>query len=108
MSTIPVQQAPLVETVEQQVQRLLATWRKETAVISSTTELVAHPAYRKVIALGTAALPSLFRDLEQTHDGHLSGALAAITGAQPVPPGEGGKIRLVADRWLNWVRPLDQ
>ncbi len=108
MFTIPVQHAPPVETMEQQVQHLLAIWRKETAVISSTTELVAHPAYRKVIALGPSALPFLFRDLEQTHDGHLSGALAAITGAQPVSPGEGGKIRLVADHWLNWARPLDE
>jgi hypothetical protein len=104
MAANPVQNAPPLETVEEQVQRLLATWRQETAVISSSTVLVSHPAYRKIIALGEAALPYLFRDLEQTHDGHLSGALTAITEAQPVLPGEGGKIRLVADRWLNWAR----
>jgi len=107
MSTIPIRdvpQAPLEETVEQRVRRLLATWREETAVISSSTVLVSHPAYRELIALGPAALPYLFRDLEQTRDGHLSGALAEITEAQPVAPGEGGKIRLVAERWLNWAR----
>jgi hypothetical protein len=104
MSANPVQNAPPAETVEQQVRRLLATWREETAVISSSTVLVSHPAYREIIALGETALPSLFRDLEQTHDGHLSRALAEITGAQPVRPGEGGKIRLVADRWLTWAR----
>jgi hypothetical protein len=104
MSANPVQNAAPVETVEQQVQRLLAQWRAETAVISSSTVLVSHPAYRELIALGEAALPSLFRDLEQTQDGHLSRALAEITGAQPVRPGEGGKIRLVAERWLDWGR----
>jgi hypothetical protein len=104
MSANPVQNAPAVETVEQHVRRLLAQWRAETAVISSSTVLVSHPAYQELIALGEAALPSLFQDLEQTHDGHLSRALAEITGAQPVRPGEGGKIRLVAERWLDWAR----
>jgi hypothetical protein len=107
MSAIPVQDvpaAPQKETIEQRVQRLLTTWRAETLVISSSTVMVSHPAYRELIALGQAALPYLFRDLEQTRDGHLSAALVRITGAQPVQPGEGGKIRLVADRWLNWGR----
>jgi hypothetical protein len=104
MSANPVQNAPPTETVEQQVQRLLATWRAETAVISSSTVLVSHPAYRELIALGQAALPTLFRDLEQTRDGHLSRALAEITGAPPVQSGEGGRIRLVAERWLNWAK----
>jgi hypothetical protein len=92
------------EAGEERVRRLLAKWREETLVLSSTTALVAHPAYRELIAIGPAALPPLFHDLEQTHDGHLSGALAAITGAQPVPPEEGGRIRAVAERWLTWAR----
>src|SRR5438034_4948287 len=107
MSTLPVQNAPPAppgETLEQQVQRLLATWRKETYVISDSSKLVSHPAYQELIALGPAVLPHLFRDLEQTLDGHLSSALTRITGAQPVQPGEGGKIRVVAERWLNWAR----
>jgi hypothetical protein len=54
LSANPVQNAPPAETVEQQVQRLLATWREETAVISSSTVLVSHPAYREIIALGAA------------------------------------------------------
>jgi hypothetical protein len=107
MSTIPAHDFPLAppeETVEQQVRRLLATWREQTAFLSSSTALVAHPAYQELIALGRSALPFLFRDMEQTFDGHLSSALVAITGAQPVPPEEGGKIRKVAERWLAWAR----
>jgi hypothetical protein len=104
MSATPVHNAPPAETLEQRVQRLLATWREETAVISSSTVLNSHPAYRELIAIGPPVLPYLFRDMEQTYDGHLSRALAEITGARPVQPGEGGKIRLVAERWLNWAR----
>jgi hypothetical protein len=107
MSTLPVSdvpKAPLEETVEQRVRRLLATWREQTGYLSSSTARVAHPAYRELIALGAAALPFVFRDLDQTLDGHLSSALVAITGAQPVPAEEGGKIRKVAERWLAWAR----
>ena len=71
MSALPVQNAPVAapeETMEQQVQRLLATWRAAVAYLSSSTARVAHPAYRELIALGLAALPALFRDLEQTLD----------------------------------------
>ncbi len=103
MSTPPIRNAA-EETVDQHVRRLLATWREETAVLSSSTACIAHPAYRELIALGTAALPYVFRDMEQTLDGHLSSALVAITGAQPVPPEEGGQIHKVAHRWLAWAR----
>ena len=107
MSTIPINevaQIPLRETVEDRVRYLLTSWREQTGFLSSSTALVAHPAYQELITLGPAALPYLFRDMEQTLDGHLSSALVAITGAQPVPPEEGSKITLVAQRWLAWAR----
>lgn len=93
-----------VETLEQQVARALARWRAETAYISSSTQITGHPAYLELIALGTAALPYLFRDLEQTADGHLSKALAAITGAHPVPAEDRGRVDKVAEAWLRWAR----
>jgi hypothetical protein len=107
MSALPVPNspdAPPAETLEQHVQRLLVTWREAVAVISSSTVRSSHPAYRELIALGPAALPYLFRDMEQTRDGHLSRALVEITGAHPIPPEERGKVRAIADRWLNWAR----
>jgi hypothetical protein len=90
--------------IEQRVVDLLARWRQETAYLSSSTRLTGHPAYQELIALGPAALPFLFRDLEQTGDGHLSKALAAITGAHPVSADERGQVREVAEAWLRWAR----
>jgi hypothetical protein len=99
-STIPLTQ----ETIEQQVMRLLKTWRLETAYLSSSTQRHAHPAYQEIIQLGASALPSLFRDLEQTRDGHLSKALTMITGAHPIPVEARGKIEQIADLWLAWAQ----
>ncbi len=92
------------ESIEQHVARLLATWRDETAYSSSSSAITGHPAYQELIDLGASALPSLFRDLEQTGDGHLSKALTAITGAQPIAPEDRGQIRKIAASWLNWAR----
>lgn len=92
------------ETVEQCVTRLLNQWREETAFLSSTTKIVANPAYGELIALGPPALPFLFADLDRTKDGHLSQALSAITSEQPVPESDRGSISKVAAAWLNWAR----
>jgi hypothetical protein len=92
------------ESIEQRVVRLLTRWRQETAYLSSSTRLTDHPAYQELITLGPAALPYLFRDLEQTGDGHLSKALVAITGAHPVPAEERGQVRKIAATWLRWAR----
>ena len=102
MATVPA--TPAAETVEQQVVRLLKIWREQTAYTSSSTQITGHPAYQELIALRSAALPFLFRDLEQTRDGHLSKALMDITGAHPIPAEDRGKIRKIADAWLRWAR----
>ncbi len=102
MASVPT--TPAAETTEQRVVRLLGIWRDQTAYLSSSTQLVEHPAYQELIALGPAALPFLFRDLEQTKDGHLSKALTALTGAHPVAAEDRGKIAKVAEAWLLWAR----
>lgn len=101
MASVPA--TPSAESVEQCVVRLLGTWREQTAYVSSSTQLTGHPAYQELMALGPAALPYLFRDLEQTGDGHLSKALATITGAHPVADEDRGNVRKVADAWLRWA-----
>src|SRR5436305_9791049 len=102
MASVPA--TPTAETIEQRVIRLLGTWREQTAYLSSTTQMTGHPAYQELVTLGPAALPFLFRDLEQTGDGHLSKALTAIAGAHPVPAEDRGNVRKAADAWLRWAR----
>ena len=103
--SIPIDTA---ETMEQRVVRLLARWREETAYLSSSSAITGHPAYLELIALGSVALPFVFRDLEQTGDGHLSKALSAIAGAHPIPAEQRGQIRNIAETWLRWGRENGQ
>ena len=100
----PVSATPSADSINQRVAQLLGRWREETLYLSSSTQITAHPAYQELIALGPAALPFLFVDLERTGDGHLSKALTAITGAQPVPDDQRGQVRNIAETWLRWAK----
>jgi hypothetical protein len=87
----------LAERFADLVQRL----REETALLSSPTAQAAHPAYQQIIGMGPAALPLLFRELED-HGGHWFWALKAITGVDPVPPEDRGRVHAMRQAWLRW------
>jgi hypothetical protein len=106
MSSIPVEQTPPAapgETVEQRFRQLAAGWRKAVAYSSSTTELMNHPAYQAIIALGSEVVPFLLRDLEENHT-HWFYALCRIAGANPIPETAAGNIPKMAAAWLHWAK----
>ena len=99
---------PAVDVVDPPALRLryaalAAEWKAATAYSSSTTAMVTHPAYQAIIALGSAVVPLLLRDLEREPI-HWFEALQAITGEDPVPHESWGRIPAMADAWLAWGR----
>jgi hypothetical protein len=95
--------SPRVETLRDRFQELADRWREETEFHSAASALFMHPAYQEIIGLGPAVLPLLLADLEKTHD-HWFWALRAITGENPVPAEERGKVERMAEHWVNWGR----
>jgi hypothetical protein len=53
-----------VETVEERFRRLASVWRSETAYVSSSSDLVAHAAFREIVGMGAPVIPLLLRELE--------------------------------------------
>jgi hypothetical protein len=82
---------------------LVRRWKEERGPTSSTTELALCPSYQRIIGLGPAVLPLLLQALERAPD-HWFWALKAITGADPVPPPQRGKMREMAQAWIAWGR----
>ncbi|MFY9821612.1 MAG: hypothetical protein WAM82_09520 [Thermoanaerobaculia bacterium] len=82
--------------------RLTKSWREATQYISSTTDMVMHPAYQRIIGMGPAALPLILRELAREPD-HWFWALQAITGEDPVPPAARGNLSKMTDAWLRWA-----
>lgn len=81
--------------------KLVEQWRRQTTGISSTTELIIHPAYQKIIAMGSDVIPLLLRELENK-TGRWFWALRSITGEDPVPPESRGKTQEMIAAWLDW------
>jgi len=91
------------QSIAGQFYELADTWRAESALSSSISEMVQHPAYLRIIGLGPRVLPLLLRDVEQRQE-HWYPALSAITGANPVRPQDRGRIDAMADAWITWAK----
>lgn len=100
MPTVPIKRTP-TEGAEAKFRRLAAVWAAETAYVSSTSDLVAHPAFQEIVGMGQAVIPLLLRELEKG-TGHWRRALRRITGVDPVPPADRGNIAKAAEAWLRW------
>src|SRR5436309_2301747 len=106
MSTVPAKQAPRpepAERIETKFRRLAGTWLADTAFVSSTSDLVAHPAFQEIVGLGPAVLPLVVRELEN-RTGSWHRALRRITDADPVPPADRGNFAKSAEAWLRWAK----
>lgn len=82
---------------------LATRWREEAAGYSVITPKVAHPAYLRIIGMGPVAVPWILRELEE-RGGHWYVALRSITGANPVPHKDRGRIPKMRAAWLAWAR----
>jgi hypothetical protein len=89
--------------VAERFEALAAQWKTATALLSSTTAMVSHPAYQAIIALGPLAVPLLLRDLER-EPVHWFEALQAIIGEDPVRREHWGNIPAMRADWLAWGR----
>jgi hypothetical protein len=89
--------------LDERFQKLVAAWREECGMLSSTTQKAIHPAYQQIIGMGPDVLPLIFGQLDEA-PGHWFWALRAITGQDPVPPGDVGDIPRMTEAWLRWGR----
>lgn len=78
-------------------------WRDETAVLSSLTKKITHPAYLEIIGMGPVALPMILKRLE-VDPGYWFTALRALSGIDPVGPDARGSYKATRQAWLNWGR----
>jgi hypothetical protein len=93
----------IVVSLERQFSALAEEWRRETAPLSSVTDIVLHPAYQRIIGMGQAALPFILTELARQPD-HWFWALRAITAEDPVPDEDAGNLGRMRDAWVRLGR----
>jgi hypothetical protein len=62
-----------------------------------------HPAYQRIIGLGPQVIPLILGELAKQPE-QWFWALAALTGEDPVPVADKGRVRAMAGAWLKWGR----
>ncbi len=91
----------LPETLANKFQRLANAWTAAVGHLSSSSKRENHPIYKEIIALGPDLIPLLLADLDKNQR-HWFTALSALTGPDPVPVEDAGKILKMSDAWLRW------
>src|SRR5262249_47475981 len=96
--------APLPATAantEERFQRLVAEWKQLSRHLSNVAQMAMLKPYQKIIGMGLTAVPLILRELQREPD-QWFWALEAITEENPVPPEAMGKVRLMAQAWIEW------
>ena len=87
--------------LEAEFKKFAEEWRLETGMLSLVTQKSMHQAYQRIIGMGQPVIPLILRDLEQKPD-HWFWALRAITGDNPVKPEQRGRMKQMAQAWIQW------
>ncbi len=89
--------------LEARFQQLAAQWKTESLFLSSSTAMAELPSYQKIIALGLPVVPLLLRELDREPD-HWFWAPQGSHRPIPIPDEQRGKIREMAQTWVQWGR----
>jgi len=87
--------------VRERFQRLVAEWKEQSRYYSNTAQMAMLRPYQRIIGMGQPAVPLILEELQREPD-HWFWALESITDQNPVPPDAMGKVRLMAQAWIQW------
>jgi hypothetical protein len=95
--------APVLQPIDlrKRFLELASTWKKDTRLVSSMTDMILHPAYQQIIGLGRGALPLILEELGRQPD-YWFWALFAISGEDPVRTQDQGDLEKMTAAWLSW------
>src|SRR5262245_64070703 len=100
--TAPLSPAfPARATPRERFGRLASEWKEQSRHLSNTAQMAMLRPYQKIIGMGWDAVPLILAELQREPD-QWFWALEAITDENPVPAEDAGKVRLMAQAWVEW------
>jgi len=88
-------------SIQERFRRLADEWKEQSRYLSSTAKLAMLKPYQRIIGLGLPVVPLILEELQREPD-QWFWALESITEQNPVPPEAKGKVRLMAQAWIDW------
>ena len=90
--------------LRERFRRLTLEWKEQSRYLSNTAQMAMLKPYQRIIGMGWPVVPLLLEELRREPD-QWFWALEAITDENPVPPEAAGKVRLMAQAWIEWGSP---
>lgn len=81
--------------------RLATQWKEQSRFLSNTAQMALLKPYQQIIGMGRPVVPLILQELQHEPD-QWFWALEAITDENPVSPDAAGKVRLMAEAWVEW------
>lgn len=89
--------------LEREFKTLMHHWRNETTHLSIVSEKANNFAYQQIIGMGDKVLPLIFRELESTTSDWFWALRAIARDKAPAIPAEDrGRVRRIAEIWMEW------
>lgn len=82
-------------------ERLATAWKAQSRFLSNTGQMAMLKPYQRIIGMGMPAVPLILEELRKDPD-QWFWALEAITEENPVPPEAAGRVREMAQAWIDW------
>lgn len=86
------------------IEDLLFEWADDTKYLSCG--YADHTIYQQIVDIGDDAIPELIRFLPK-YPLHCIPALHGITGAQPIPKEDRGRLVKMIEAWQKWAKDND-
>jgi hypothetical protein len=87
--------------MRERFQRLSAEWKAQSRYLSNSAQIAMLKPYQRIIGMGRPVVPLILEELQREPD-QWFWALEAITEQNPVPMEAAGKIRQMAQAWIEW------
>lgn len=90
--------------ITQKFYDLSETWKVETRGYSSIRDIAFNSAYQQIIGMGEKVTGLILKDLNASRENpsHWFPALRAIEGFSPIEESQKGKVKEMANSWIEW------
>lgn len=95
--------APAVSNTELRARfrELAEEWKTQSRFLSNSAQMAMLRPYQRIIGMGWPVIPLILEELQREPD-QWFWALESVTGENPVSPAAAGKVRLMAQEWIEW------
>lgn len=88
--------------LEKKFRKLVKEWWEGTCILSNPTQIVSHPAYKRIVAMGNKIIPLILKEYQTGGSFEWCAVLEEITGENPVQSHHAVSYNLMRDDWLSW------